>query len=105
MRKSGAGHVNNTFTGDGGPSVGNFFNRLVYALKFQDEQILLSDAINEKSQILYDRHPRERVEKLAPYLEIDRNSIRPSSMGRSSGSSTATPPPSDYPYSAPQPLQ
>ncbi|MCL7660316.1 UPF0182 family protein, partial [Klebsiella pneumoniae] len=69
--KSGSGQVNNTFSGDGGPSVGNVFNRLAYALKFQDEQILLSDALNEESQILYDRHPRERVEKLAPFLKVD----------------------------------
>jgi uncharacterized membrane protein (UPF0182 family) len=60
-----------TFTGDGGPSVGNVFNRLIYALKFQSEQILFSDAVNEESQILYDRDPRQRVEKVAPYLTLD----------------------------------
>lgn len=60
-----------TFTGDGGPSVGNVFNRLIYALKFQSEQILFSDYVNEESQILYDRDPRTRVEKVAPYLTLD----------------------------------
>lgn len=60
-----------TFTGDGGPSVGNVFNRLIYALKFQSEQILFSDAVNEESQILYDRDPSERVRKVAPYLTLD----------------------------------
>ncbi|SJM56965.1 UPF0182 family protein [Gulosibacter sp. 10] len=60
-----------TFEGSGGPSLGNTFNRLVYAIKFQSEQILLSDAINEESQILYDRHPAERVEAAAPYLTLD----------------------------------
>ncbi|WP_022871834.1 UPF0182 family protein [Nesterenkonia alba] len=62
-----------TFSGDGGPSVGNMFNRLVYALQFQSPEILLSGDMNEESQILYDRHPRERVEKVAPFLEVDQN--------------------------------
>lgn len=60
-----------TFSGDGGPSVGNFLNRLVYAIKFQSTDLLLSQEVNEESQILYDRHPADRVKKVAPYLEID----------------------------------
>ena len=60
-----------TFEGDGGPSLGNVFNRLIYALKFQAEQILFSDYVNEDSQILYDRSPLERVQKVAPYLTLD----------------------------------
>ncbi|MER1996583.1 MAG: UPF0182 family protein, partial [Arthrobacter sp.] len=62
-----------TFSGDGGPSVGNIFNQLVYAIKFQSTELLLSDFVNEESQILYDRDPRERVEKVAPYLTVDGN--------------------------------
>ncbi|GAA3075822.1 MULTISPECIES: UPF0182 family protein [Actinomycetes] len=62
-----------TFSGEGGPSVGNLFNRLVYAIQFQSPEILLSGDMNEESQILYDRHPRERVEKVAPFLEVDQN--------------------------------
>lgn len=60
-----------TFEGSGGPSVGNLINRLAYALRFQSEQILLSDAINADSQILYNRAPRERVQQVAPYLTLD----------------------------------
>jgi len=60
-----------TFAGEGGPSVGNLFNRLAYALRFQSEQILLSDAINSESQILYNRDPGERVAEVAPFLTVD----------------------------------
>lgn len=67
----GASQTQTTFEGDGGPSVGGVFNRLIYALKFQSEQILFSDNLNEESQILYDRDPRERVQKAAPYLTLD----------------------------------
>ena len=67
----GGGEVKTTFEGDGGPSIGSVFNRLVYALKFQAEQILFSDYVNEDSQILYDRDPLARVQKVAPYLTLD----------------------------------
>ncbi|ANJ26586.1 hypothetical protein ATC03_07525 [Agromyces aureus] len=60
-----------TFTGDGGPKLDNIFTKLVYALKFQSEQIFLSDAVNTSSQILYERDPIERVRKAAPYLTPD----------------------------------
>lgn len=62
-----------TFTGEGGPSVGNLFNRLIYAIKFGSTELLLSSDINSESQILYDRNPVQRVEKVAPYLTVDSN--------------------------------
>ncbi|WP_454138428.1 UPF0182 family membrane protein [Microbacterium paulum] len=60
-----------TFSGNGGPNIGNPFNRLIYSLKFQSTDILFSDGINQDSQILYDRNPIDRVQKVAPYLELD----------------------------------
>ena len=65
-----------TFKGDGGPKLDDIFKRLSYALKFQSEQILLSDAVTDASQILYNRSPRERVAQVAPYLTLD-NDIYP----------------------------
>ncbi|GAA4762394.1 UPF0182 family protein [Citricoccus nitrophenolicus] len=62
-----------TFSGEGGPSVGNFFNQLIYAIQFGATEILLSSDVNEESQILYDRNPLERVQKVAPYLTVDSN--------------------------------
>ena len=60
-----------TFKGDGGPKLDNVFTKLIYALKFQSEQIFLSDQVTNDSQILYDRDPIERVQKVAPYLTLD----------------------------------
>lgn len=60
-----------TFEGQGGPDVSNLFNRLVYAMKFQEMEILLSGEVVEGAQILYDRNPVERVQKVAPYLTVD----------------------------------
>ena len=63
-----------TFSGNGGPKLDNIFTRLAYAMKFQSEQILLSDAITNDSQILYNRDPRDRVAAVAPYLTLDSDS-------------------------------
>ena len=60
-----------TFQGNGGPTLDGIVKRLAYAMKFQSEQILLSDAVTDKSQILYHRSPRERVAEVAPYLTLD----------------------------------
>lgn len=66
-----SGNATYTFTGDGGPTLDNIFKRLLYAIKFQSEQIFLSEAVTDDSQILYDRDPLERVQKAAPYLTLD----------------------------------
>lgn len=63
--------VNNTYDGDGGPSIGSMFSKLMYAIKFGEEQIVFSDRVTEESQILYNREPIKRVQRVAPYLELD----------------------------------
>jgi len=60
-----------TFKGNGGPRVGNFFSRLLHAIRFESDQILFSDRVTSDSQILYDRDPKTRVSKVAPYLTLD----------------------------------
>ncbi|WBQ07103.1 UPF0182 family membrane protein [Kribbella sp. CA-293567] len=61
----------NTYAGKGGVPIGSFGNRLLYATKFRDANLLLSSRVNNDSKILYDRNPRERVEKAAPWLTPD----------------------------------
>jgi uncharacterized membrane protein (UPF0182 family) len=99
-----SGQQSTTFSANGGPSIGSFFNRLIYALKFQSDQILLSNAVNSKSQILYDRDPASRVEKAAPYLTLDRDPYPAVVGGRVvwivDGYTTS----SSYPYSEQQSL-
>ncbi|KDA06591.1 membrane protein [Microbacterium sp. CH12i] len=69
--KDGSTETKTTFVGDGGPKIGNTFEKLLFALKFQEAEIMFSDLVNSDSQILYDRDPISRVEKVAPYLELD----------------------------------
>ena len=65
------GQVSTTFKGNGGPSVGNFWNKLLYSIKFGSTDIFFSSQTNEESQILYDRDPLLRVAKVAPYLTLE----------------------------------
>ena len=56
-----SGQINTTFSGSGGPNVSNPFNRLLYATKFAEMNILFSQEVRSGSQILYDRDPAKRV--------------------------------------------
>jgi uncharacterized protein len=69
--KNASGQRNNTYDGSGGVSVGSTFRQLLYAIKFREQNILLSKQVNSDSKILYDRAPRQRVQKVAPFLTLD----------------------------------
>ena len=88
---TGSEGATNTFKGDGGPKIGNIFSRLLYAIRFGSDQILFSNRVNSNSQILYDRSPKERVAKVAPYLTLDGRVYPAWWTDGSSGSWTATP--------------
>ena len=62
---------NYTYTGSGGVDVSNPFNRLMFSAEFESMNMLLTDRIGEGSRILYERDPRERVHKVAPWLTTD----------------------------------
>jgi uncharacterized protein len=69
--KSANGQKNYTYTGDGGVPMGSLFTRLLFAIKYQEQRIVLSNLINSSSKILFDRNPRQRIAKVAPWLTID----------------------------------
>jgi uncharacterized membrane protein (UPF0182 family) len=68
---SSQNNASTTYAGNGGPKLDNIFKKLIYAIKFQSEQVLLSNAVNNDSQILYTRDPVSRIQKVAPYLTLD----------------------------------
>ena len=63
--------INNTYDGEGGVAIGSFFRQLAFAIHYRERNFLLSSAVNEESKVLYVRDPRERVQKVAPFLEVD----------------------------------
>nr|WP_120492077.1 UPF0182 family protein [Corynebacterium lactis] len=62
---------NFTYDGAGGVGVGNIFARAMFATRYQELNILLSDRIGPDSKIVYNRDPRDRVQKVAPWLTTD----------------------------------
>jgi uncharacterized membrane protein (UPF0182 family) len=60
-----------TYQGSGGVSVGNWFNRLVFAAYYGERNILFNSAITDNSKIMYYRDPADRVKNVAPWLTLD----------------------------------
>ncbi|WP_228266609.1 UPF0182 family membrane protein [Ornithinimicrobium ciconiae] len=68
-----AGETRNTYAGGGGVAMGSFPRQLAYAIKYRQVEILLSDSVGPESRMLDHREPRERVERVAPWLRLDGN--------------------------------
>jgi uncharacterized membrane protein (UPF0182 family) len=59
------------YDGDGGVRLSSIGHKLLYALAYREPNLLLSDAITDQSRLKYIRQPRDRVAKVAPFLELD----------------------------------
>lgn len=70
-RPTASGDDTYQYTGTGGVEVGSFGRKLLYAMKFRESNFILSEVVNSESKVLYDRGPRQRVEKVAPFLTVD----------------------------------
>ncbi|WP_431952084.1 UPF0182 family protein [Nocardia lijiangensis] len=62
-----------TYTGSGGVPIGNWFNRMAFAISYAERNIVFSKAIGPGSKIIFNRDPRHRVELVAPWLTTDHN--------------------------------
>ncbi|MFC4602429.1 UPF0182 family protein [Rhodococcus kronopolitis] len=60
-----------TYAGKGGVPIGNWANRLAFAAKYAERNILFSGTIGSDSKIIYNRDPRDRVGEVAPWLTTD----------------------------------
>ena len=67
----GQEQATNTYDGSGGVSIGSRFRRVLFAFRFGEKNLVLSGDMTGDSRILYIRNPRERVQKVAPYLTPD----------------------------------
>ena len=61
----------NRFDGEGGVTLDSFWRRAAHAWEFADLNLVISDAMNDESRLLYRRNVRERVEEIAPFLRLD----------------------------------
>ncbi len=97
----GEQNVYGYYQGEGGVSLGSFMRRLVYAWQFDDLNILISDELTPESRVLYYRNIRERVNHLAPFLELDSDPYLVVIEGRLFWIQDAYTTTDRYPYSEP----
>ena len=63
--------VTTHYQGKGGISIGSFFRRLVFAYRYRDINLLISNLIDSNSRIMINRDIQSRIRKIAPFLKYD----------------------------------
>ncbi|MEK6557381.1 MAG: UPF0182 family protein, partial [Candidatus Margulisiibacteriota bacterium] len=62
-----------TYQAKRGIELSSFWRKVLFAIKFQEINIVFSDAITPQSRVLFDRNILLRVKKIAPFLQYDRD--------------------------------
>jgi hypothetical protein len=65
------GERTTSYNGDGGIQLSGFPRRLAFALRFRDINLLISGNLTSQSRVMFNRDIRDRVEKVAPFLQWD----------------------------------
>ena len=61
------------YAGAGGVALSNLWRKFLFGWKFDGTRFLLSTYPRAESRVMFHRNVRERVETLAPFLELDRD--------------------------------
>lgn len=69
----GATDETNRWTGKTGVALDSTLNRVLFALRFKDLDLLISDQIRADSQLLFNRTLGERLGRIAPFLAYDKD--------------------------------
>jgi uncharacterized membrane protein (UPF0182 family) len=78
----GDDNVYTQYAGNGGVPIGSLWRKLLFAARFRNYQILLSNDITNDSRLMFDRQIRRRVSKIAPFLVLDEDPYPVVSDGR-----------------------
>jgi len=89
------------YDGTGGVPMGNFIKKSIFALRFSNLKFLLNDDINFDSKIMYHRNIKERVRRVAPFLQYDSDPYLVVTQGRLFWIQDAYTTTDQYPYSEP----
>src|SRR5438309_340852 len=65
------GNVQTRFSGQGGVGVGSLWDRLLFAIRLGDSNLLVSGQITGPSKVLFHRQVVPREKLIAPFLEYD----------------------------------
>ncbi len=69
----GGDNASNRYDGVGGVAMPTFWHRLAYAYEIGSLKLLISNYFTPESKILYHREIRDRVQRIAPFLRLDRD--------------------------------
>ncbi|MFP3975137.1 MAG: UPF0182 family protein, partial [Dehalococcoidia bacterium] len=94
-------NVYSEYEGDGGVGLGSFVRRLAYAWQLGDFNMLISGELTSESRVLYHRNIQERINRLAPFLTLDRDPYPVVSDGKLFWIQDAYTTAEKYPYSEP----
>jgi len=94
-------NVFTTYEGESGVPIANFFRRVLFALTLSDYKMLLSGEIDNNSRVLYYRNIKQRVPKIAPFLQYDKDPYVVISDGKLYWMWDAYTTTNKYPYSEP----
>ena len=100
----GEENVYTTYLGQGGVEINSFLKRLFFAVKFNSLKLFLSNDVTSESRILYYRSIKERVEKIVPFLTLDRDPYAVVADNKIYWIYDAYTKTNNYPYSQPLPL-
>ena len=64
-------NVESHYKGDGGVQLSSFFKQVMFAVRFNDLNLLISSQITNDSRLMFDRGVQARVSKAAPFLNLD----------------------------------
>lgn len=70
---STTGNVSTTYEGEGGIPISNFLTRALFALRFGDYRMMISNALTEESRIIFRNNISSRVQRIAPFLVYDKD--------------------------------
>ncbi len=99
------GMARTVYKGKGGSPIGNYINRLAFALRFNDPNLLLPNPITRESKILWRRNIHERMRTIAPFLIYDPDPYIVIADGRLFWICDAYTHSSNFPYSEPYDLE
>ncbi|MFN2484450.1 MAG: UPF0182 family protein [Candidatus Limnocylindria bacterium] len=74
--------VTTSWQGDNGIGLDNLLARLLFAFRFGDVNLLISNQLTSDSQVLFNRQIEDRLAEIAPFLEFDPDPYLVSAGGR-----------------------
>ncbi len=92
-------NVYTNYQGKGGVLINSYMKRLLFAIEFQDPQILFTTYLTPESRIMFNRRIKRRVTAIAPFLAYDSDPYMVVSGGRLFWIQDAYTASNMYPYS------